>query len=184
MYEISPELLNGYAPNSHGRHVGSLAWTSLKVKVKGQDHQGQKTAFFRPSAACVWFVWFMLASSFSSDFSRRKPLRISSTGFLWAICTSCHPTNSVKALIPPVAWPHPFFIHHWSADSLSVSTSAHFTDNHHTVLSQRSLHAFQLQMLSSLWPAGRTNLRLGRLSEITAVWSFNSRLAWWLQLAC
>jgi len=82
VYEISPELLNGYAPNSRGRHVGSLAWTSLKVKVKGQDHQGQKTAFFWPSAACVWFVWFMLASSFSSDFSRRKPLGISSTGFL------------------------------------------------------------------------------------------------------
>jgi len=27
------ELLNGFAPISHGRHVWSLAWTSLKVKV-------------------------------------------------------------------------------------------------------------------------------------------------------
>jgi len=33
VYEISPELLNGYAPNSQGRRVWSLAGTSLKVKV-------------------------------------------------------------------------------------------------------------------------------------------------------
>jgi len=35
VYEISREPLNGFAPNSHGRRVWSLAWTSLKVKVKG-----------------------------------------------------------------------------------------------------------------------------------------------------
>jgi len=42
------ETLNGFAPNSHGRRVWSLARMSLKVmiKVKGQGHQGQKTAFF------------------------------------------------------------------------------------------------------------------------------------------
>jgi len=33
VYEISPELLNGFAPNSQGRRVWSLAGTSLKVKV-------------------------------------------------------------------------------------------------------------------------------------------------------
>jgi len=33
VYEISPESLNGFAPNSHGRHVWSLARTSMKVKV-------------------------------------------------------------------------------------------------------------------------------------------------------
>jgi len=36
VYEISRELLKGFAPNSHGRRVWSLAWTSLNVKVKGQ----------------------------------------------------------------------------------------------------------------------------------------------------
>jgi len=32
-YEISRELLNGFAPNSQGRRVWSLARTGLKVKV-------------------------------------------------------------------------------------------------------------------------------------------------------
>jgi len=46
-YEISRELLNGFVPNSHGRRVWSLAWTSLKVKVKGQKSRSpEKTASF------------------------------------------------------------------------------------------------------------------------------------------
>jgi len=58
VYEISRELLNGFAPNSHGRHVWSLAQTSLKVRVKGQGHQGQKMAFFGPfGVLCVVYVW-------------------------------------------------------------------------------------------------------------------------------
>jgi len=38
VYEISRKSLNGFAPNSHGRRVWSLAQTrrSLKVKVKDQ----------------------------------------------------------------------------------------------------------------------------------------------------
>ena len=56
VYEISPEPLNGFAPNSHGRRVWFLARMSLKVKVKGQDHQGQKTAFSALSVACALFV--------------------------------------------------------------------------------------------------------------------------------
>ena len=36
VYEISQEPLNGFASNSHGRRVWSLARTTLKVKVKGQ----------------------------------------------------------------------------------------------------------------------------------------------------
>jgi len=55
--EISPEPLNRFAPNSHGRRVWSLAWTSLKVKVKGQGHQGQKRHFLALLAACMQFVW-------------------------------------------------------------------------------------------------------------------------------
>ena len=56
--QMSLELLNGFAPNSHGRRVWSLAWMSLKVKVKGRGQQGQKTAFFGPlgglHAVCMW----------------------------------------------------------------------------------------------------------------------------------
>jgi len=47
VYEISPEPLNGFAPNSQARRVWSLAGMSLKVKVKGQGHHGQKRVFRR-----------------------------------------------------------------------------------------------------------------------------------------
>jgi len=45
LYEISrePQPLNGFAPNSQGRRVWSLAQISLNVKVKGQGHHGLKT---------------------------------------------------------------------------------------------------------------------------------------------
>ena len=41
VYEISLELLNGFAPNSHEKRVWlwSLARTSLNVNIKGQGHQ-------------------------------------------------------------------------------------------------------------------------------------------------
>jgi len=66
VYEISLEPLNGFAPNSHGRRVWSVARTSLKVKVKGQGHQGQKWHFSTLSAACMplMFGKTSLASSF------------------------------------------------------------------------------------------------------------------------
>jgi len=57
VYEISPEPLNVSARNSHGRRVWCLARTSLKVKVKGQGHQGQKRHFSTLSVACVWFMF-------------------------------------------------------------------------------------------------------------------------------
>jgi len=40
------EPLNGFAPNSHGRHVWSVAWMNLEVKVKGHGYQGQKGIFW------------------------------------------------------------------------------------------------------------------------------------------
>jgi len=46
LYEISPEPLNRFAPNSHRRRVWSVAWTNLKLK--GQGHQGQKNGIFQP----------------------------------------------------------------------------------------------------------------------------------------
>ena len=47
---LSRELLNGFAPNSHGRCVWSLTWTSLKVKVRGQRSRqsGTKKRHFGP----------------------------------------------------------------------------------------------------------------------------------------
>jgi len=41
--QISPERLNGFAPNSQGRRVWSLAWTSLNVKVT-RDKTGKTPA--------------------------------------------------------------------------------------------------------------------------------------------
>jgi len=55
VYEISQELLNGFASNSHGKHVWSLAQTNLKVKVKVT---GDKTAFLGPfSGLHAVYVW-------------------------------------------------------------------------------------------------------------------------------
>ena len=67
VYEIFREPLDGYAPNSHGRRVWSLAQISLKVRAKGQCHQGQKRYFLSLSAACVQFVFgkTSLASRFN-----------------------------------------------------------------------------------------------------------------------
>ena len=36
VYEISREPLNRFAPNSHEKHVWSLAWMSLNIQVKGR----------------------------------------------------------------------------------------------------------------------------------------------------
>ena len=55
--EISREPLNGFAPNSHRRSVWSLARTSLKVKVKGQDHQGKNCIFGHFSGVRAVYIW-------------------------------------------------------------------------------------------------------------------------------
>jgi len=63
VYEISPEPLNGFTPNSHGRRVLSLSQTSLKVKVKCHRSRSplteDKNVIFSPfiSAACVRFMF-------------------------------------------------------------------------------------------------------------------------------
>jgi len=62
VYEISPESLNGFAPNSQERRVWSLARTSLKVKVKIQCHHGQNryetvVYLFVLSACNVGVLW-------------------------------------------------------------------------------------------------------------------------------
>jgi len=56
--QMSQGSLNGFAPNSHRRRIWSLSGTSLNVKVKGQGHQGQKTAFFVPFGGLhAVYVW-------------------------------------------------------------------------------------------------------------------------------
>jgi len=45
---ISPERLNGFAPNLQRRRVWSLAGTGLNVKGQGQGHQGQKNCCVIP----------------------------------------------------------------------------------------------------------------------------------------
>jgi len=66
VYEISREPLNGFAPNSHGRRVWSVARTSLKVTVKGQGQQGQN-GIFRPlrRPACMRFMFGKTYLAFS-----------------------------------------------------------------------------------------------------------------------
>jgi len=47
-----------FAPNSQGRRVWSLAGTSLKVKVRGQGYQGQKTVSFGPFGGLrAVYIW-------------------------------------------------------------------------------------------------------------------------------
>jgi len=48
VYEISPEPLNGFVPNSHGTRVWSLTRTSLKVEVTKD-----KSSIFRPFRWCA-----------------------------------------------------------------------------------------------------------------------------------
>ena len=58
LYEIFREPLNGFAPNSHGRRVLSLARTSLKVKVGQKSRSpGTKRHFSALSAGCVLFIF-------------------------------------------------------------------------------------------------------------------------------
>jgi len=47
------ELLNGFVPDSHERHVWSFARTSLDFKVRGT----KKEHFSALSAACVQFMF-------------------------------------------------------------------------------------------------------------------------------
>jgi len=53
VFEISPELLNRFAPNSHGTCGWSLAWTSLKVKVTRE----KSDIFGHFGSLCVVYVW-------------------------------------------------------------------------------------------------------------------------------
>jgi len=53
VYEISPEPLNGFAPNSQGRRAWSLVRTSLKVKV---NFGGLRTVYVWKSIFAVVYM--------------------------------------------------------------------------------------------------------------------------------
>jgi len=63
------ELLNGFAPNSHGRRVWFLARMSLRVQVKGQGHEGEKWYFSAYSAACMRIMFGKTSLAFSITFN-------------------------------------------------------------------------------------------------------------------
>jgi len=54
VYKISWELLNGFAPNSQGRHIWSLICTSLNVKVT--RHKKHTVHSNHPLSATEWNV--------------------------------------------------------------------------------------------------------------------------------
>jgi len=72
VYEIFPEPLNGFAPNSHGRSVWSLTWTSLKVKVT----RDKKTYFLVLLAACMWFMFGKTSLASSIYFMLSVPMQL------------------------------------------------------------------------------------------------------------
>jgi len=63
VYEISREPLNGFAPNSHGRRVWSLARTSLKVNV---NFGGLRTVYVRENIFALVSVNFRPAQSLTA----------------------------------------------------------------------------------------------------------------------
>jgi len=71
VHEISPEPLNGFVPNSHGRRIWCLAQMTLKVKVKGQGHQEQH--FSALSMACMRFMFGKTSAASSLQMSFLSP---------------------------------------------------------------------------------------------------------------
>jgi len=72
------EPLNGFAPNSHGRRVCSLARMTLKVKVKGQRSRSleTKTAIFGPFGGLRAVLRICLVNIFSLWFDYRTQVRL------------------------------------------------------------------------------------------------------------
>ena len=92
--QISLELLNWFATDSQGRHVWSLARSSLKVSVKGQGYHGQKMGFQQIS-------WELL-NGFAINSHRRLVWSLTWTslevkvnfGSLHAVCLEKHLCSS------------------------------------------------------------------------------------------
>jgi len=83
VYEISPEPLNGFAPNSHGRHVWSLSWTCLTVKVT----RDKKRHFSALLAACVQFMFGKTSLEFFFVYFSRNVVSVEFRVFFVRACT-------------------------------------------------------------------------------------------------
>jgi len=76
LHQISPEPLNGFAQNSQGGRVWSLARMSLEFKVEDQRSRspGTKSGFWRshhlPPAATSWS--YLLHAAVTLTFEGRK----------------------------------------------------------------------------------------------------------------
>jgi len=87
---LSREPLIGFAPNSHGKRVWSLARTSLKVKVKGQGHQAYVRFMFGETSLAfsllTYSVWICI--KYANDvqlYCRWLRCRISACGAFRAL---------------------------------------------------------------------------------------------------
>jgi len=87
--QISPEPLNGFAPNSHGRRVWSLARTSLNVKVKLQCNQGQKNALYTPVTPGQRRNGPFCCMTYTKSSSSRGTIPSLPGGFWWPACGLC-----------------------------------------------------------------------------------------------
>jgi len=76
LFFFGANLLKGFAPNSHGRHVWSLVWTSLTVEVKGQGRWGQNIIFGPFGGLRVVYVWYNIFSLYSLSLIFQKEVKI------------------------------------------------------------------------------------------------------------
>ena len=117
VYEISPELLNGFAPNSHGRRL-------VPRSDEFEGHQDKKTAFFGPSRP-VWFMFGItsLASSFLWIFVSLHALWF--IGNTWHYTDVFWLTERLSWLPITDVWKPQNFIHkqYASTDVSSMSTT-------------------------------------------------------------
>jgi len=90
MYEISPERLNGFVPNAHGRRDWSLAETSFKVKVNFGGLRGLRAVYVWKNIFAVvchlilsgdWYI-ILFAGGLSQRHCRKKPAKQK----LWCLC--------------------------------------------------------------------------------------------------
>jgi len=86
--QISPEPLNGSAPNSQGRRVWSLGrvWMS-RSKVKGQGHQGPKKS---EDCRVIPIQWVVRCKIWAADGTILWPPGVHGDGnFRWLACGAC-----------------------------------------------------------------------------------------------
>jgi len=108
VHEISTGPVNGFAPNSQGRRVWSLARTCSNVKVKGQGYQAQKRGFQRISRELlngfetnshgrrVWcLIWTSLKVKVKVNFGGLRAVYVWKNIFALVLSISTGPRRSI-----------------------------------------------------------------------------------------